>query len=67
LSRPLRLRLLPGQWVPLPGTGFEILLHGRKTPSSDGVDIDRDQPRTSPFGGWNLTPVLGRTYARRVR
>lgn len=61
-----RVRLLPAQWVRLPGTTWEVYLHGKRYgSSSEGVEVSRDHAQ-SEFGGWNLTPVWAHIYLRQV-
>jgi hypothetical protein len=62
-----RVLLLPSRWVQLPGTTWEVYLHGKPYGSgSDGVEVARDHARTE-FGGWNLTQVWQHIYVRHAR
>lgn len=63
-EQPSRVRLVPGQWVRLPHTGWEVYLHGK--PRGEGVEVVRTfgQP---DYGGWDLSPVLGRCFVRQAR
>lgn len=63
----MRLRLLPAQWVLLPGTGWQVYLHGKAHgPGSDGVEIVRTHVRTE-VGGWDLEQVLNQIFLRKAR
>jgi hypothetical protein len=61
---PARVRLEPRRWVRLPGTGWEVYLHGK--PSEPIVEVLCTHARAE-YGGWDLRPVAGRCYVRRVR
>jgi hypothetical protein len=61
---PARVRLVPGRWVRLPGTGWEVYLHGK--PGEEGVEVACTHQRAE-YGGWDLRPVEARCYVRRAR
>lgn len=60
----MRVTLRPVAWVRLPGTAWEVYLHGK--PGDEGVEIVRTFAR-SEFGGWDVQPVLPRVYMRAAR
>lgn len=64
MTHPVRLALAPRQWLALPGTGYEVLLHGKYRDSGDRVLVTRngDGP-----GGWDLRPLYGSCFIRKAR
>lgn len=58
-----RVRLYPGQWVQLPGTDWQVYLHGK--PGQEGVEIVRTHLREE-FGGWDLEPIFDHVYTRKA-
>lgn len=67
MSIPSRVELIPGRWVGLPGTAYEVLRHGKiRNAYPVAVEIERTGHPKYP-GGWNLDPVQDGCYLRRVR
>lgn len=58
-----QLTLAARQWLRLPGTEYEVMLHGKFRDWADKVTISRDG--TGP-GGWNLRPVYGACFIRKA-
>jgi hypothetical protein len=57
--------LEPARWVRLPGTTWEVMLHGKRLVNCGGIPVCRtgDPGR---LGGWDLGPVLDKCYVRRA-
>lgn len=63
---PASVRLMPARWVRLPGTPFEVYLHGKWLGKRcEGVIVAHTGTRPQ-YGGWDLAPVAHCTYLRNV-
>jgi hypothetical protein len=64
---PQTIRLTPGHWIRLPGTGIEVLLMGKYREEWSGEVVRwRHDPQTPQVGYWDLTGIYQRLYVRRV-
>jgi hypothetical protein len=69
VTAPQTLRLRPRQWIRLPGTAVEVLIHGRaRMIGGQGywVPVSRTGNPGGRLGGWDLSPVHGHAFIRRT-
>lgn len=66
MSAGQRLAVPVAAWTRLPGTGYEVMPHGKRGGERQVIVISRG-PGRAELGGWDIAPLHGCVYIRAAR